>query len=187
MKKVISLIVQLPKWYGAGVALVYSLLLAEFTSALNHLIPIDEALNNIFEIMMRISYWATILSGIAVWLIMALLFHLTALLFNGHAAFDRVTRATSYPFIIPVMMILAGIVLLDGLEIPQAEDITTALANHPRFRLAMNLINYSFVPYYLIVAVFIRHIYQIKYLYAVLSIAIPVVSIWAITELFKLI
>ncbi|MDR0744273.1 MAG: hypothetical protein LBF05_07960, partial [Tannerella sp.] len=139
-----------------------------------------------FEIMTRISYWATILLGVAVWLIMALLFHLTALLFNGQASFGHIARATSYPFIIPAVVILVGIFLLDGLDLPQTEEITTMLPNHPRFKLAMGLINYSFVPYYLIVAVFIRHIYQIRYVYAILSVAIPVVSIWAITELFKL-
>ena len=75
---------------------------------------------------------------------------------------------------------------MDDIEVPQIEDITTFLMNQPKFKLAVNLINYSFWPYYLIVTVFIRHIYQIKYIYAALSVAIPVVSIWAITELFKL-
>jgi hypothetical protein len=187
MKKVIYLIVQLPRWYGIGVVFVYALLLAEFIVAVSHLLFTGGAWNNVVEIMSRINYWVTILSGVMVWLIMALLFHLTALLFNGHATFDHITRATSYPFLIPAIMILAGIILLDGLEVSQAENLTNMLTNHPRFILAMNLINYSFVPYYLIVAVFIRHIYQIKYLYAILSVAIPVVSIWTITELFKLI
>jgi hypothetical protein len=185
MKKAINLVVQLPKWYGAGVVLVYGLLLAEFISAANHLIPVDEAMNKLFEIMMRICYWATILSCMAVWLIMALLFHLTALLFNGQASFGDIARATSYPFIIPAVMIFAGIFLLDDLGLPQTEEIITILPNHPRFKLAMELINYSFIPYYLIVAVFIRYIYQIRYVSAILSVAIPVVSIWAITELFK--
>jgi hypothetical protein len=54
-------------------------------------------------------------------------------------------------------------------------------------QLAINLLKYSVAPYYLIVAVFIRYIYQIKYLYAILSVVIPVIGIWLITELFKLI
>jgi hypothetical protein len=76
---------------------------------------------------------------------------------------------------------------LDGLEISQTEDIAFFLANQPKFKLAVNLINYSFIPYYLIVAFFIRHIYRIKYIHAILSVAIPMVSIWAIAELFKLV
>jgi hypothetical protein len=135
--------------------------------------------------MTSISYWATILSGVAVWLIMALLFHLTALLFNGQASFGHIARATSYPFIIPAVVILVGIFLLDDLDLPQTGEITTLLPNHPRFKLAMWLINYSFIPYYLVVAVFVRYIYQVKYPFAILSVAIPVVSIWAITEFFK--
>jgi hypothetical protein len=185
MKKMIRLAIQLPKWYGVGIVFVYGLLLAEFVSSVNHLIPIDETWSNIFEIMARISYWVTILSGVVVWLIMALLFHLTALLFNGQASFGHIARASSYPFIIPAVMILAGVFLLDGIDIPQTEEVINILPNHPRFKLAMGLINYSFIPYYLAVAVFIRYIYQIKYPFAILSVAIPVVSIWAITELFK--
>jgi hypothetical protein len=187
MNKIIHLIVQLPKWYGISIVLVYSLLLAEFLSAMNHLILLDESLNSVFEIFAKISYGVTILSGLIVWLVMALLFHLTALLFNGQASFAHIARATSYPFVIPALIILAGIFLLDGLNLPQTEEIITILPNHPGFKLIMGLINYSFVPYYLIVAAFIRYIYQIKYIYAVLSVVIPVVGIWAITQLFKLI
>jgi hypothetical protein len=167
--------------------LIYSILLAEFSSALTHLLPIDESWNSIFEIFTRINYGIAVLSGLIVWLVTALLFHLTALLFNGQVSFAHITRAISYPFIIPAIMILVGIVLLDGLKIPQTEDITTVLTNHPKIRLVMSMINYSFVLYYLIVVIFIRHIYQIKYLYAILSVAVPLVSIWTITELFKLI
>jgi hypothetical protein len=187
MKSIVTHIMQLPKWYGIGIVFIYSILFAEFSSTLTHLIPIDESWISIFKTLTKIHYGVTILSGFIVWLIMSLLFHLTALLFNGYASFGRMTRITSYPFMIPAIIIPIGIILLDDLKVPQTEDIVVFLSNHPKFKLTMALINYSFVPYYLIVAVFIRHIYQIKYLYAILSIAIPVVSIWAISELFKLI
>jgi hypothetical protein len=131
MKSIVTHIMQLPKWYGIGIMLIYSILLAEFSSTLIHLMPVDESWNSIFKIFTRITYGVTILSGFIVWLIMALLFHLTALLFNGRATFIHITRATSYPFIIPAIMILVGIVLLDGLEVPQAEDIANMLTCHP--------------------------------------------------------
>jgi hypothetical protein len=90
MKKTVNLVMQLPKWYGIGIMLIYSILLAEFSSTLIHLMPVDESWNSIFKIFTRINYGITILSGFVVWLITALLFHLTALLFNGHAAFGYI-------------------------------------------------------------------------------------------------
>jgi len=81
-------------------------------------------------------------------------------------------------------MVLVGILLLDGVEIPQSEDMVAALVNNTTFKLAMNLINFSFIPYYLIVIVLIRYVHQIKYLYAALSVVIPVVAILLVTQLF---
>lgn len=43
------------------------------------------------------------------------------------------------------------------------------------------------MPYYLLVACIIHYLYNLKWLYALLSVAIPVVSIYAVTELFKLV
>jgi hypothetical protein len=189
MKKTIINLEQLPKWYGIGIALLYSVLLAEFFSTLNHITPIsiDDALGDLFSIVTKISYAVTILSGIIIWIISTFLFHLTALLFNGHSSFKRFLFVSSYPYLIPAIMILASIFILDGVQISDAEEAMTVLINNQSFKLAMNLINYSFIPYYLMIAVLIHYIYQIKYLYALFSVVIPIASIWGITELFKLI
>jgi hypothetical protein len=82
-------------------------------------------------------------------------------------------------------MILVAISLLDDIQIPNTEDALNVLLNNSSFKLSMNLINYSMAPYYLIVGIFIRYIYEIKYVYAFLSIVIPILSIWLISELFK--
>jgi hypothetical protein len=129
----------------------------------------------------------TILFGIVVWIITNFLFHLTALLFNGQSTFNRFLFMATYPYIIPAIMVLVGIFTLDGLKVPNTEEALIFLMNNHTFRLAMNLISYSFVPYYLMLVILIHHVYQIKYVYAILSIVIPVVSIWLSTTLFKLI
>ena len=187
MKGIIRLILQLPKWYGISIVFIYGILLAELLSTIINFISIESSWVNIFKIIVNINYGVTIFSGIIVWLITALLFHLTALLFNGQASFARIAIATSYPHLIPAIMILIGIIILDSIQIPQTNDIAAILINHPQFKIAMNLVNYSFIPYYLIVAIFIHHIYQIKYLNAILSVALPVAGIWLVTELVKLI
>ncbi|MDR0604226.1 MAG: hypothetical protein LBG80_08005 [Bacteroidales bacterium] len=181
----INFIEQLPKWAGAGIVIVYSLLLAEFFSTINHLFPVDNSMSELLSVFSKISYWATILSGAIVWIVVSFLFHLMAMLFNGHSSFGRFLFLASYPYIISAIAILAGILIVDNIQIPDTENAMSILINNQSFKLAMNLINYSFMPYYILIAIIIHYIYQIKYLYAALSVAIPVVSIWLITELFK--
>ena len=188
MREIIAKILQVPKWYGIGVILLYSLLVAEFFSSINKLFIQTELVNNdILIIFSRISYVVMILSGVIVWIISTFLFHLTALLFDGKSSFGRFLFVSSYPYLIPVIMIFVGLFLLDEIQIPNSEDTMAFLKDNQTFKLSTTLINYSFIPYYLIIVVLIRYIHQIKYIYALLSVIIPVLSIWLITMLFKLI
>ncbi|MDR2145087.1 MAG: hypothetical protein LBE91_01325 [Tannerella sp.] len=188
MNKFISGIENLSKWYGFGIIVLYSLLLAEFYSTVTALfISAELQSENIFIIFSRISYALTILSGVIIWVVLSFLFHLTALLFNGQAQFKRFLYPAAYPYFVPAVFILAGILLMDNVQIPETKDIAAALMDNAQFKLSMQLMNYSFIPYYLIVAVFIKNIYNIKYIYSFLSVAIPIVAIWGITELFKLV
>jgi hypothetical protein len=187
MKKIINIIEQLPKWCSIGIMTIYSLLFAEFSSTINHLFPTDNSMSDLLSVFFKISYGLTIVSGMIVWIIMSFLFHLTALLLNGHSSFGRFLFMSSYPYIISAIAILAGVFILDNIQIADTEERINILVNNQSFKLAMNLLNYSFIPYYILIAIIIHYTYQIKYLYAVLSVAIPVVSVWLITELFKLI
>jgi hypothetical protein len=187
MKKIINTIERFSKWYGTGIMIAYGLLFAEFSSTVNHLFPIDNSMNDFLSVFFKISYGLTIVSGMIVWIVMTLLFHLAALLFNGHSSFGRFLFISAYPYIIPAIMILTGILIVDNIQIPDAENAMNVLMNNQSLKLAMNLINYSFIPYYILIVILIHHIYGIKYLYAALSVATPIVSVWLITELFKLI
>ena len=129
----------------------------------------------------------TILFGIIVWAVMTFLFHLTALLFDGQAQFKRFLYISAYPYIVPAIMVFAGILLLDGIQIANTEDAAAELVNNASFKLAMNLINLSFIPYYMMIAVLIRYVYNIHFWKAVASVVIPIVSVWGITELFKMV
>jgi hypothetical protein len=187
MRTIIIILEHVPKLYGIGIVVLYSLLLAEFYSTINNLFSTSNLMDkNLFVIFSRINYVTTILSGIIIWLLLTLLFHLTALLFDGHATFKRFLFVSSYLYIIQAIVIPVGIFLLDGIHITDTEDAINLLINNSSFKIAINIVNDSFFPYYLIVAIFIRYIHQIKYIYAVLSVAIPIMSIWLITELFKL-
>ena len=187
MKRVIEIIDNLPKWYGLAIILIYSVLLAMYFSALNDLTPFDASLGRIFIIIRRVGYAITILSGIVIWILMAFLFHLTAVLFNGKSEFGRFLMATSYPYMIPAMMIVAGISLIDTIQIPKDIDVVSFLIDDSTFQLAIGLVNFSFIPYYIIVAIIIHYIHRIKFIYSLASVALPVLSVWGISELIKII
>jgi len=185
MKKIISIINQLPKWYGIGVMIIYSILCAELFSTINRITIFnnDLANKNIFIVISRISYGITILSQIIIWIIAAFLFHLMALLFNGKSQLNKFLYVSTYSYIIPAIVILIGIFLIDGTPISETKDAANFLINNSSINLVMNLINYSFILYYILIAILIHYIYKIKYIYSILSVVIPVVSIWAIAQL----
>jgi hypothetical protein len=80
-------------------------------------------------------------------------------------------------------MIFAGIILLGNVQTLTLGDQVELLIENPTVKLTINLMRYSPIPYYLIVAVLIRYIYQVNYLYSALSVAVPIGAIWSITEL----
>jgi hypothetical protein len=176
----------LPLFYGLSIVLFYGFLLAEFVSAINDIFMQKASLlGTVYDFFMKASYYITILSSIAVWLITSLLFHLTALLFNGTSSFNRFIRLSSYPYIIPAIVMLISIFLLDSIQIMEG-NIAELLPQDKQFRFIFLFINWSFFPYYLSLIVLIRYSYNIKWLYSSFSVIIPVISIWIITELFKL-
>lgn len=187
MKKIIKSFESLPKWYAVGIILLYSISLAEFFSEINHLALTDNSINSIYSVISRIGYVLIILSSFVVWIIMTLLFHLVALLFNGNAIFYKFLITSSYLYIIPTVSAIIGIFILDNTQLSNTKNTMTELMQNDSLKLAMDLINYSFVPYYILIAVLIHHVYRIKYVYAVLSVVIPIASVWGISELFKLI
>jgi hypothetical protein len=85
MDRLFQKLENLPKWYAFGVILMYSILLAEFFRSLNLFAPFADSMGDILNVILKINYVVTVVSGVVVWIIMSLLFHLTALLFDGQA------------------------------------------------------------------------------------------------------
>jgi hypothetical protein len=187
MKKIINIIERFAKWYGIGIVIIYSLSFAEFSSTINYLLLTDNSMNNFLSVFFKINYCISVLSCIVVWIILSFLFHLTALLFNGYSSFGRFLFVSSYPYIIPAIALLAGILIVDDIQFFKTGEEMNVRMNDQSLKFAMNLLNYSFIPYYILITIIIHYIYQIKYLYAALSVTIPVASIWLIIELFKMI
>lgn len=187
MEKLFIKLESLSKWYGIGVILIYSLLLAEFFSVLNNFVFTDDSLNRIVSLLLRVNYVVTVAAGMVVWIIMSLLFHLMALLFNGYAPFSRFLYASAYFYLIPAVFILAAILILEPLISGAAGSDISSLQDNPTFKLSMLLVNYSFIPYYLLCIALIYYLYKVRLWYAAASVVIPIFSIWAVSRLFSFI
>ena len=187
MKKYIEKASNFSILYGLSIVLIYGLLLAEFVSTINVIIMRNVSLGSMYNFLMNASYFVTILSSVAVWLITSLLFHLTALLFNGKSlSFSCFIKLSSYPYIIPACTILIAIFLLEDIQLME-ENIATLLPNDKNFIFILSIINWSFIPYYLILIAVVKYSYNLKWLYSILSVAVPVISIWGATRIFSLI
>ena len=76
--------------------------------------------------------------------------------------------------------------MLGTLEVDASGDAVVKLINNSSFKLIMNIVNYSFFLFYALTACIIHYLYKIGWLYSILSVAVPVVAIWGMTEFFKL-
>ncbi|MDR1372318.1 MAG: hypothetical protein LBJ17_04220 [Dysgonamonadaceae bacterium] len=188
MKKVINTLEQIPKWYALGIAVLYGFLFAEYFSTVSHLIsPVGLENSGFYDVLIKIMYFVTAISGIVVWIVSTFFFHLTAVLFKGKARFKHFLKVSAYPYIVPAIIILIVILVLDRTQITNVtvENAATVLADNQQLKLATLLVNLSFVPYYAMIAILIHYIHGIKWLYAALSVIIPAGSAWAITQLLK--
>ena len=81
---------------------------------------------------------------------------------------------------------VVAINMLGYLDVEESENVINNLMDNRRFILIMDIVNYSYLPFYLLTVCVIRYSYNIKWLYSFLSVVIPVASVWGVTELFKL-
>lgn len=187
MRNTVEKISSIPYWYGMAIILVYALLMAEYLSEINDLcMDYDMRASNIIEVFLGISYVLTILSSVVIWIVLCLMFHLTALLLDGKQDFSKFLFTSSYLYIIPIIALIVAIVMLGTLEVDASGDAVVKLLNNSSFKLIMNIVNYSFFLFYALTACIIHYLYKIGWLYSILSVAVPVVAIWGMTEFFKL-
>ena len=194
MRKIIQTMDKLPSWCGICIIILYSMLTAEYSRLILYAFPFKNILEDIFSIFIGISFIVYFLSGFVVWIIYALLFYLTARLFGGNASFNNFLYLSSYSYIAPIIMLIISIVMLDNVQIQSIEASNINIENsimelmeNKSFRLARKMIDISFILYYLMIVIFINYLFKIKYIFAILSVLIPVISLWLITEFFKFI
>ncbi|MDC1727205.1 hypothetical protein [Phocaeicola vulgatus] len=83
MRQIINVLLRLPKWYGLTIILIYSVMIAEFVKVLNTLFMVGGIEKvALMEKIVQLNYGLTIVSSIIVWILICLLFHLMALLFD---------------------------------------------------------------------------------------------------------
>ena len=83
MRQIINVLLRLPKWYGLTIILIYSVMIAEFVKVLNTLFMVGGIEKvALMEKIVQLNYGLTIVSSIIVWILICLLFHLMAFLFD---------------------------------------------------------------------------------------------------------
>jgi len=187
MKKFVDTILEMPKWIPMAVIACYSLLFAEFVDTLNGFVQLpNKSMISMFQTLSHIHYAVNIVSSILTWIIMTFLFHLMALLFDGNCAFSKYAIVAACPYIIPSIMILVGLFIVTNISITPAANAVSLLEQNHIFFVIRGLINYSYIPYYTFVIIFTRYLYNLKWLYAAICVLMPVLAIWGITEVIKL-
>lgn len=118
MRQIINVLLRLPKWYGLTIILIYSVMIAEFVKVLNTLFMVGGIEKvALMEKIVQLNYGLTIVSSIIVWILICLLFHLMALLFDGKTTFGSFLIVAAYPYFIPAVILLFAVLLLDGISI----------------------------------------------------------------------
>ncbi|GIZ15605.1 YIP1 family protein [Capnocytophaga catalasegens] len=182
MQQFIEKIQKIPKGYAILVIVTYSFLITYFFYMLNQFYFSEIERNSILSLMLKINYVVIFFSGIIVWIIMSLLFHLTALLFEGQGSFSKFLYTSSYFYLIPTLFIFVAIIILDYFE----QDLPfQVLQNHMYFKISIEIINYSYIPYYILNSFLIKEMYKIVFWKSIIVISIPIISIWAITVFFS--
>ncbi|MCF0191189.1 MAG: hypothetical protein HUJ96_08005 [Marinilabiliaceae bacterium] len=188
MKNFVEKIVALPKWCGLCVVLIYAVTAAEYLSVINQLFMGPEIeYTNIHRFFMGFSYFSVIASSIAVWVVLSLLLHLTALLLDGEQKFVTLLHVITLPFIIPAVCMFIAILLLDDIDVGGGEDMVDMLQQIDMLNIVTWIVNGAFVLFYAIIACGIHYLYNINWIRSFLSVIIPIVSIWGVAELFSLI
>lgn len=151
MKKIVEKIVTLPKWYGYSVLLFYSVLTAEYVSEINSFfIKQGIETTSFLNFFWGLSYITCILSSIAIWVVLSLLFHLSALLLDGEQEFGKFLLATALPYIIPAVCMFVAILMMDGVDVGNGEHVMETLMQSNRFQTITWIVNGSFVPFYIV-------------------------------------
>lgn len=188
MKKTVEKIATLPKWYGLCIVLIYAVLTAEYMSDINSFfLKQGIEATSVLKFFLGFSYVTSIFASIAIWVVLALLLHLSALLLNGEQKFGKFLLATSLPYIIPAVCMFVAILMMDGIDVGNGEHVMETLMQSDRFQTITWIVNGSFVPFYIIIACSIHYLYEINWIRSFLSVIIPIASIWGVTELFSLV
>jgi hypothetical protein len=129
-------------------------------------------------------YLLTVISAIVVWLFSAFVFHLFALLFGGVSDFGRLLRNNAFAYIIPAISFVSVVVILHGLQMPNAVSVNEFMTQHPTMQLINWLINGSYIIYFVMLVFSIKYLYQLNYIKSIATVATPVAIIYVLSLLF---
>jgi len=177
---------KIPQLWVIFAVLIYGLLLAEFTNAYYNKVFFsqpDFSPTSLFSYTMKISYILIIVMSFVVWIITSFIYHLFATLFGGSADFYIFQKYTGLVYFFSAIFILAALLIVDNVEITQ-DSVYKLLQENKAMRWISWLIYIPEYLYYIIIIPIIRYLYNINWLKSMGVVAIPIGSIYLLSQFF---
>lgn len=176
-------------WVIAGcLIVVHGFLLAEYTAIFTKLIAsaYDEALYPIVQIVSKINYTWVWVYSIVTWIITSFMFHLAAIIMDGRSNFKNFLKLSAYPYLIPMVVICMGIMCMQPgqISLSAGSDISSLIFNGSLHTFA-SIIGLSYIIMYGWVIILVHHVYQISYIKSIVSVIMPVSSLWIFSKLLE--
>lgn len=188
MKNIIETISNIPKWYGAIIIAIYGILTSEYSMvAFKCISQTYPDISEIMDVLIYVAYIFSILTAFATWIVGSLIFHITALIFGGKQEWSVFLFSSAYPVIVLIFATITSILLTENIQFNcRPEEIVSFLQSNEKFRMASVVMDCSMVLYLSVISVFVHYLYTIKWYKAILSVFLPVGTIYGICKIISL-
>jgi len=179
----INVVVRRQEWLMPSfVVVLYALLQAKFFIFMMNLKSFGLE-KNAFVVFNVIFFLVFVLSAIIVWIILSLVCHWTALLFDGAADFKNFLFFSGYGFgAIAITYLVVLFVYMTG--IPKGLAIEQ-MQQDESFNSALVLINIGFMMYYVWVVYAVYFLHKLSIAKSIASVACPMLLYFILTQLFS--
>lgn len=185
LKIIMFRIEKLSIYWTLGIVLIYGLLIGEYLHSFNVKFQIASNMPSwsYLKIYNNISFVLVVVSSFVVWLISTMLFHFFSILLGGNSNYKSFLRSSAVSYIIPAFSYIIAILVSDKIVLPVNNTLEFLASN--KLMIFINwTINIGYIIYFLILLSLLKYLYQINWLKAIGAIAIPLGSIYLLSQFF---
>lgn len=177
---------KIPKYWVLGIVLIYSLLMSEYLNTVSKEVSsIKGGITNfsIYQYIATFNFFITISSAFVVWIISSFLFHIFAILLGGIADFKAFIKYSGLVYIFPAIGFAICLFLFASVEIPK-NNIEMFFKSNSSLIAISWIINISSTLCFVLLVPIIKYLYNVNWLKSIGAIAIPIGSIYLLSEFF---